>query len=279
MAEATLATTVGELLVSARARLAAAGCDSPRLDAELLLAHALDVSRERLVLDPSAALDPAASARFDELVLRREAREPVAYILGRRGFRRLTLAVDPRVLIPRPETELLVEVGLELASGASVLDVGCGSGAVALALADERADLPVRGSDLSPDAIAVARANAAALGLVVAFEVADLLDGRPADAVLANLPYVSAGEALAPEIALYEPPQALFAGADGLDVVRRLIAEAGAGGAAGGPALLALEIDPRQSAQVTALLADAGFDAVEVRRDLAGHDRVVVGRR
>src|SRR5436190_1060066 len=171
--------------------LAAAGVDSPRLDAELLLAEVLDVGRERLVLDRDDGLPVEARERFCELVRRREAREPVAYILGRKEFRRLALMVDRRVLIPRPETELLVEVGLGLPRGARVADVGTGSGAVALALADERPDLFVRGLDCSSGALAVARANRDRLGLsAVDLALADLLDDGVYDAVLANLPYV-----------------------------------------------------------------------------------------
>ena len=156
---------------------------------------------------------------------RRQAREPVAYILGRKAFRRISLAVDRRVLIPRPETELLVEVALSLDRGARVADVGTGSGAVALALKEERPDLSVVGVDLSPDALAVARSNAAALGLDVEFVQADLLEGVPGpfDAVLSNLPYVAEGSALPPEIELYEPGLALFGGPDGMDPVRRLL--------------------------------------------------------
>ena len=265
--------TVGDALAAAAARLAVAGCDTPRLDAEVLLASVLDVDRGRLVIDSRSVLDDGARVAFDALVTRREAREPVAYILGRRAFRRLSLSVDRRVLIPRPETELLVEVGLGLAAGASVVDVGAGSGAVALALKDERPDLRVSGADVSADAVAVARANAARLGLEVRFVVADLMNGVFADAVLANLPYVAAGAELPPEITRYEPASALFAGADGLDVVRRLVA------AVSGPTvgLLALEIGAEQADAVSALLWDAGFAEVAVRRDLAGLERVVVG--
>ena len=162
MVDAALAgVTIGRALSDATGRLS--GSETPRLDAELLLAFALGVGRERLVIDRDATLEPDVLARFTGLVQRRAAFEPIAYILGRRGFRRLELAVDRRVLIPRPETELLVEVIAELArSGGSVLDVGTGSGAIALALKDERPDLRVTGVDLSADAIAVARANARA---------------------------------------------------------------------------------------------------------------------
>jgi release factor glutamine methyltransferase len=264
---------IGEALVAATARLTAAGVDSPRLDAEVLLASALGVDRARLILDRDVPVHPAAAVQFETFVARREAREPVAYITGRRAFRRLELSVDQRVLIPRPETELLVEVGLELGQGASVLDVGTGSGAVALALKDERPDLRVRGADVSDDAVAVARANAARLGLDVTFIVADLMAGVSADAVLANLPYVAAGAPLPPEISLYEPAGALFAGSDGLDVIRRAVS------AVAGPTvgLMALEIGPEQADDVSALMWDAGFAEVGVRRDLAGLERVVVG--
>jgi len=271
---ADVAVSVAEALRAATARLAMAGVDTPRLDAELLLGAVLDVDRGRLVIESGHTLAPDSADRFDVLLGRREAREPVAYILGRRAFRRLALAVDRRVLIPRPETELLVEVGLELGMGARVVDVGTGSGAVALALKDERPDLVVRGVDVSAGAVEVARANAAALGLDVTFAVGDLLDDVGAvDAVLANLPYVAEGAELAPEIARYEPTMALFAGPDGLDVIRRAVA------AVGGPTvgLLALEIGPEQAHDVSALLWDAGFASVGVRKDLAGLERVVVG--
>jgi len=271
---ADVAVSVGEAVRAATARLAMAGVDTPRLDAELLLGAVLDVDRGRLVIESGHTLAPDSADRFDVLLRRREAREPVAYILGRRAFRRLSLVVDRRVLIPRPETELLVEVGLELGMGARVVDVGTGSGAVALALKDERPDLVVRGVDVSADAVEVARANAAALALDVTFAVGDLLDGVGAvDAVLANLPYVAEGVELAPEIARYEPTMALFAGTDGLDVIRRAVA------AVAGPTvgLLALEIGSEQADDVSALLWDAGFASVGVRKDLAGLERVVVG--
>ncbi|MGA2928328.1 MAG: peptide chain release factor N(5)-glutamine methyltransferase [Solirubrobacteraceae bacterium] len=256
--------------------LAQAGCESPRLDAELLLAAALGVGRERLLIDASTPLLDPARAVFDAYVARRLAREPVAYILARKEFRRITLAVDRRALIPRPETELLVEVGSSVAPGARVVDVGTGSGAVALALADERPDLSLTATDIDADALALAGSNASRLGLPeVRFEQADLLVGvqGPFDAVLANLPYVPDGFPLAPEIASYEPPSALFAGADGLDLVRRLVAMLGA------VPTVALEVGAGQAPAVRELLAGAGYGAVESVLDLAGHERVVVGRR
>lgn len=260
-------------LAEATARLAEAGADTPRLDAELLLAEALGVDRTRLAIDGEKPLDPAQAERFEAMLARREAREPVAYILGRKEFRRITLSVDSRVLIPRPETELLVEVALSLPRGARVVDVGTGSGAVALALKDERPDLSVLGSDLSAGALEVARANALRLGLEVELVQADLLGGLdgPFDAVLANLPYVPEASALAPEIERYEPAVALYGGPDGLDVTRRLVTMAR------GVSLLALEVT--LAAAVEELLREAGFPSVETLRDLAGHERVVVGRR
>lgn len=273
----TAVLTVAAALTEAAARLREAGCESPRLDAELLLAEVLGVGRERLVLDRAAPLSASHALAFGTLIDRRAAREPVAYILGRREFRYLTLSVDPRVLVPRPETELLVEVGLGLPAGSRVADVGTGSGAVALALASERPDLSVTGTDISADALAVARGNAARLGLPARFLESDLLAaGAPFDAVLANLPYVAEGASLGPEITRYEPAGALFAGPDGLSLVRRLVAQI-----AGAPEVmtLALEIGAEQAAAVSELLRAAGFGAVEVRRDLAGLDRVVVGRR
>lgn len=266
--------TVARVLGDAAARLAQAGCDTPRLDAELLLAEVLGRDRAALLTGARDELSAATVERFDQLVARRAAREPVAYILSRKPFRRISLKVDRRVLIPRPETELLVEVGLTLPGGSSVVDVGTGSGAVALALKDERPDLSVVGTDVSADALAVARENAARLGLDVAFVEADLLDRSLYQAVLANLPYVVEGDArLAPEIALYEPPVALFGGRDGLSLVRRLVAMLD------GVSVAALEVGFEQADAVVSLLGAAGFVSVTALPDLAGHERVVVGRR
>jgi release factor glutamine methyltransferase len=272
--EARVACPVGELLRDATGRLTAAGIDTPSLDAELLLAHALELRRDRLLVDPPAALKPEETARFEELIARRVDREPVAYILGNKHFRWVNLAVDRRVLVPRPETELLVEIGLALRSGSRVVDVGTGSGAVALALKFERPDLELWGTDVSADALAVAGENARQLKLEVRWLQGDLLDGveHPVDAVLANLPYVADGTPLEPEITRYEPAQALFGGPDGLDLIRRLVP------AATEVPFLALEIGPGQAAPVTELLHTHGY-RTEMYRDLAGHERVVVGRR
>jgi release factor glutamine methyltransferase len=273
--------TVREALDSAVIAIGASGSDSPRLDAELLLADALDVDRTALFTDPGREVLGGAVRAFQDAVRRRSVgREPVAYILGRKGFRHIELEVDGRVLVPRPETELLVEVGLGLVAGARVVDVGTGSGAIALALKHERPDLDVVATDTSADALDVARANAAALGLDVEFVCGDLLAGvSQVDAVLSNPPYVAEGEraALAPEINRHEPPGALFAGLDGLDVIRRLVPVAAAALASGG--LLAIELGEGQAPAVAALMTDAGFSDVEALPDLAGIERVVKGQR
>ena len=260
---------VRDALSAAEDALRAAGCDTPRLDAELLVAHAMGVGREQLFIDADGGLQPAASRRAMELVRRRVAREPVAYIVGLKGFRHIDLRVDRRVLIPRPETELLVELALPLPAGARVHDVGTGSGAVALALKHERPDLFVSASDASPDAVDVARANAAALGLDVPVSVAAGLPRGDYDMVLANLPYVREDEwrTLAPEITRYEPREALVSGEDGLDAIRALVEQAPAG------TLVALEHAPAQAAAVRAMLG-----AAETHGDLAGRERVTAGR-
>jgi release factor glutamine methyltransferase len=274
-------TPVRDAISSATIALSAAGCESPRLDAELLLADALGSTRERLFTEPDVEVAGAAVHTFREHVRRRSVeREPLAYILGRRHFRHLELAVDRRALSPRPETELLVEVGLTLGDGVRVHDVGTGSGAIALALAHERPDLRVSASDVSEAALALARENAQRLGLSVDFLQGDLLDALPAgiEAVVANLPYVPEADRpkLSPEIVRHEPPDALFAGADGLSAIRRLIAQAGERGSI---ALLALEIGIGQSQTVADLLREAGFKSVRFELDLAGVQRVAIAER
>jgi release factor glutamine methyltransferase len=265
--------------------LKAAGIEAPRLDAEVMLAEAVGVDRAALVAE--AEVPAAAARRFGEMVRRRLRREPVAYIVGRKGFRRIELAVDRRVLVPRPETELLVEVALERAP-ATVLDVGTGSGAIALAIADELPGCEVTATETSAGALAMARANAERLGLAdrVRLLAGTIPEGEAFDLVVANLPYVAEPEwpSLPPEVRDWEPREALLAGPDGLDAIRGLMtavrcrssSRIAKGNATSTPAI-ALEVGEGQAPAVAELVREAGFDSVEARRDLAGIERVVVG--
>jgi release factor glutamine methyltransferase len=259
--------------------LGEAGVPSPRVDAEHLVAYVLGQTRSGLYASDEA-LSVGELGRLQPLVEGRRAREPLAYVLGEWGFRRLLLAVDRRALIPRPETEVVVErclAYLEQLPEPRVLDVGTGSGAIALALKAERPDLRVVATDASAEALDVARANAARLGLEVELHHGDLLAGvrGPLDAVACNPPYVEDGAVLAPEIVGYEPALALRAGPDGLDVIRRLLPAVGATTAH----TVALEIGAGQAGAVAGLIRGAGFPQVETVADLAGHERVLVGRR
>jgi release factor glutamine methyltransferase len=280
MMSTVAAGSVRDALGAATAALEAAGCETPRLDAELLLAEASGRDRFRLAADSEAGVDPVSARRFGEMVRRRIRREPVAYILGRRGFRRIELAVDRRVLVPRPETELLVEVALELRPR-RVLDVGTGSGAVALAVADELPGAEVLATDTSAPALELARENAARLGLAerVAFEHASLpAGGGEFDLLVANLPYVSEADyrTLQPEIGRYEPREALVAGPTGLEAIERLLGNLAAAPVDAGA--LALEVGAGQARAVAELVRRAGYETVEARRDLAGIERVVIGK-
>lgn len=281
---------IREALSASVDALRAAGIAEPRLDAELLLAEATGKDRAALAAHPEAEIPPPAARRFGEMVRRRLRREPVAYILGRRGFRHLELSVDARVLIPRPETELLVELALEL-DPSRVLDIGTGSGAIALAIASELPDCEVVATDTSAAALGMARDNAERLGLA---DRVTLIEGTlppgPGgfDLVVANLPYVSEAEwaGLQPEVTEWEPREALLAGSDGLDAFRSLfvdcvrllsaIAQQKANAASGS---VALEVGDRQAEAVGELLVDAGFGTIETRKDLAGIERIVIGRR
>jgi release factor glutamine methyltransferase len=286
---------VGEALSAATDALLAVGVPDARLDAEVLLAAASGRGRASLIADPSGPLPAAVSRLYGEFVRRRLRREPVAYIVGTKGFRRIELAVDRRVLVPRPETELLVEVALERGPR-RVLDVGTGSGAIALALADELPDATIVATDTSPGALEVARGNAERLGFTgrVNFQAGTVPEGETFDLVLANLPYVAEREwaGLEREVTEWEPREALLAGEDGLDAYRELLAPMDEGPAEclrptfsdapdplAGAAAVAVEIGVGQAVEVAELMRDAGFAEVSVREDLAGIERVVVGER
>ena len=274
------AVSVRDALDGAVTAIGAGGSDTARLDAELLLADALHASREQLYLDPDAVVAGPAVRVFQSHVRRRAVeREPVAYIVGHRAFRRLDLRVDSRVLVPRPETELLVELALELPAGARVLDCCCGSGAIALALKDERGDLSLCGSDIDAGALAVAAANAATLSLDVDWRRSDLLAELPDafDAIVANPPYVEreAIASLEPEVSRHEPRHALDGGPSGLDTITRLIAQASRTSAA----TLILEHGPGQQRAIAALCRSAGYEHVSHHLDLARRERALTARR
>ncbi len=287
------ASGVGAALGAATDALRAMGIEDPRLDAEVMLAAASGRERAALIADSRVTVEPAAARRFGEMVRRRLRREPVAYIVGTKGFRHLELAVDRRVLVPRPETELLVEVALERAP-ARVLDVGTGSGAIALAVADELPESEVVATDTSAGALTVARGNAVRLGLAdrVEFVEGTIPAGESFDLVLANLPYVAERDwaSLQPEVTKWEPREALLAGPDGLDAYRALFADptvrrteptAGlsANGGEGVVGAIAVELGEGQALAVAKLMRDAGYARTEFRPDLAGIDRVVIGTR
>ena len=267
------AATVGELLDSAAETIEAAGCDEPREDAQALVADALGIEVEELSRDGAAEPSPEVVAAVEAAVARRSDHEPLAYVLGRAPFRKLEIRVDPRVLWPRRETELLVEVGTELPEGARVHEVGTGSGAISLALLSERPDLGVTASDLSPEAAEAARENADRLGIELEVSVAEGLPesvlAEDVDMVIANLPYVTDETIFdrSPEIRR-EPRIAVTGacGADGLGVIRGLIGETPSGWK------LAMEHDPHHGPAMQGMLRDA-----TTLRDYMGDERVTVG--
>jgi release factor glutamine methyltransferase len=258
--------TAREALAEAERRLAAAGVETPRVDAEWLVAHLLGTTRSGL-----AARFEEAVEGLEPLLARREAREPLAYVLGEWGFRRLTLRADPRALVPRPETETLVERALALAKGIErprILDVGVGSGAIALALKDERPDAKVTGVDLSPEALALARENAERLGLEVELRQGD---GAAAAAegwevVVANPPYVESLDELQPELR-WEPAVALVGRGEHERLARAARAR-----------FIVFEVGDGQAGGVAAMLRRLGCAGVAITADLAGRARVVEGR-
>jgi release factor glutamine methyltransferase len=255
-------------------------------DAELLLLHILGVGRTALFIDPDRILTATEQAAYDRAISRRSAGEPIQYITGEQEFYGLTLRVTPAVLIPRPETELLVEAVLErlpATQGLRVVDIGTGSGAISIALATQRPDLQVTTLDISAAALAVARENAATHGVTdrVRFLESDLLaavaNEPPFDAIVSNPPYVpEAGRAtLHPQVRDHEPATALFAGPEGMDIYRRLIPQASAALKPGG--LLALEFGHGQREAIAALLT--GWDEVEFLDDLQQIPRVALAHR
>ncbi len=266
--------TVGEILRTATAFLDAKGVESPRLDAELLLGSALGLTRIQLYTEHDRPLAAGEVDAVRELVRRRGCREPTPYILGEWGFRRLTLKVDGRALIPRPETEVVVERCLALVDGVAtprVLDVGVGSGAIALASADEHPGARVTAVDASPDALALARENAARLGIDVELREGGIADAAGEwDLVVSNPPYVLPSEydALQPEIREWEPRVALVGTGLHEELARRVTR-----------GWLVLEVGDGQAPGVADALRTLGYVEVTVTRDLAGRERVVEGRR
>jgi release factor glutamine methyltransferase len=276
----SLGNDVRAVLATVEGRLGAAGIETPRVDTELLLAHVLATTRSGLLANGRRLVTAAERAELERLLVRREAREPLAYVLGEWGFRRLTLAVDARALAPRPETEIVVERCLALLRGIGsprVLDVGTGSGAIALAIADEHASAHVTAIDVSEDAIELARENADRLGLEIDVERRDLFDGLPAgpwDLVVSNPPYVRPAdiERLAPEVRDWEPRAALVGerASEAIAEVARSVLRAGGA--------LVLETADGDAKRVAGLFRGSGYRDVVVTRDLSGRERVVEGR-
>ena len=273
-------TTIADALASVRK--APATTDNSRPDGEVLLAHVLGVSRSVLYAHPERPIGDREISKFRELLQRRGEGEPVAYLLGNTGFMDFQLAVDSSVLIPRPETELLVELALESApedetGSLQVADLGTGSGAIAIALARRKPDWLIHAVDASPQALALARHNARELGAHnIRFREASWCGGLADSAlgmIVANPPYVAVGDpALHPDCA-FEPDVALFAGADGLSAIREIIAQAGRCLKVGG--LLLLEHGHDQRELVAGLLSAAGYHDIRHYRDHAGHDRLI----
>jgi release factor glutamine methyltransferase len=270
--------TLGEVLAATTEYFERKGIDTPRLDAELILAQAFGLTRLELYTSFDRPLTEVERAEARTLVERRGRREPLAYVLGEWGFRRLTLKTDARALVPRPETEVLVERALAAIAGTEdprVVDVGTGTGAIALAIADERPDAAVTATDVSPDALALARENAERLELDVTFVETSLLDGLagPFDLVVANPPYVAEHElpALQPEVRNFEPRLALVG-----DLASQLGAQASTLLAPGGA--IVLETHEDRASQVVTALQALGYALATITKDLAGRERVVEAR-
>jgi release factor glutamine methyltransferase len=282
------AWTVARLLRWATEDLTKRGSDSPRLDAELLLGRTLGLDRVQLIVQHTRPLADEELAAFKRLFVRRRAREPIAYILGGREFYGFEVQVDRRVLVPRPDTEVLVDVALARTGARDMygraLDLCTGSGCVAFALGLRRRTWKITGVDLSEDALVVARANAIRLGVArnVHFMHGDLFQslrhGQRFELIVSNPPYIPSGEIpeLMPEVRDFEPRLALDGGTDGYRVLQRLVAEAPAHLTPGG--VLACELGAGQSDHVVELFEAAGFADVRRNEDLGGHERVVSGQ-
>jgi release factor glutamine methyltransferase len=278
---AAVGDTVGGALAGAEESLRDAGIENARVDAEILVGHALGITRSGLSVEQDRVLGRAERGALAVLVERRCRREPLQYVLGEWGFRRLTLRVDGRALIPRPETEVVVERALALLAGCeapAVLDVGTGSGAIALAIADEHPGACVLGVDSSDAALSLARENAAHCGLTAEFAELDLFGGLPQgpwELVVCNPPYVPLADRdrLAPEVRDWEPAAALHAPGATEATARGARDVLVPGGA------LVLEIGDDQAAEVASLLGSLGYRDVRVTLDLAGRERVVEGVR
>lgn len=283
--------TIGEVLHAAEHRLQEAGVDTPRLDAEVLLAAALGTSRAALIADADREVTPVQAMAFQAMIARRENREPVAYILERKEFWSLEFKVTPMVLIPRPDTECLLEHFLQIVkrdriAAPRILDVGTGSGILAVVAAKECADATVTAMDLSDYALSVARYNAKAHGVEdrIHFVQGDFYrefwEGAPFDFILSNPPYIARGalSALAPEIRQYEPKEALDGGEDGLEAYRRIIPLAAKLMRPGG--YLIMELGDDQGPEVNRLIsANGAFESIERFSDYTGAERVISARR
>jgi len=272
---------VRRAVAETRQRLEAAGCESPEVEAEILVAHLLGVARSEIALDDSRKLSKGEERTLDLLVARREEREPLAYVLGEWGFRQLLLAVDARVLVPRPETEIVVErclARIGTLTEPRVLDVGTGSGAIALAIADEHPGARVTGVDASSGALEVAGANVVRTGIAIDLRTWDLFTGLPEgpwDLVVSNPPYVLPEEieTLEPEVRDWEPREALT-GVGATEAVAR-----GAREVLAEPGALVLEVAAADASRVATLLEALGYVDVVATKDLTGRDRVVEGTR
>jgi release factor glutamine methyltransferase len=279
--------TIGSLVKWATDDFRARGIENPRLDAELLVAHALKIDRMRVILDSARPLEGAELGLLRDLVKRRRSYEPIAYLRGEREFYGLKFRVDKRVLVPRPDTETLVDAALARSTHVSMsmrqLDLCTGSGCVAIAMARQRPTAQVYASDISADALAVARENALRLGAYnVAFVEADLFAafaGKRFDVITANPPYIPTAElaTLMPDVREHEPRLALDGGEDGLSLVRRIVEEAPSYLEEGG--LLAMEIGAGEAPATVALFEARGFTDVRAHRDIARIERVISGVR